>query len=63
MWASVWCGAISYKYTDWVKQMDHAGLLHVLAHLTHSPYAVLNISLTDVIEQTFVKMFLDWWMV
>lgn len=39
--------------------MDHAGLLHVLAHLTHSPYAAFNVSLTDVIEQTFVKMFLD----
>lgn len=40
--------------------MDHAGLLHVLAHLTHSPYAVFNISFTDVIEQTLVlKMFLD----
>lgn len=36
--------------------MDHAGLLHVL---THSPYAVFNISFTDVIEQTLVKMFLD----
>lgn len=39
--------------------MDHAGLLHVLAHLTHSPYAAFNVSLTDVIEQTLVKMFLD----